>query len=111
MSQLKREDWLERSLMVLAEEGLEALTIDKLCQKFAVTKGSFYHHFKHRQAFLEALLEFWEEAYTSRFIAYSQEATNPIEQLERLHALVVENFGAGENVIRAWAQSDPLARS
>jgi AcrR family transcriptional regulator len=111
MSQLKRDDWLERGLMLLAEEGADALTIDNLCQHFSVTKGSFYHHFKNRQTFLEALLEFWEETYTSRFIAYSLEGKTPLEQLERLQHLVVESFGTAENTIRAWAQSDPLARS
>ena len=111
MSQLKREDWLERGLNLLAEEGAEALTIDSLCQRFGVTKGSFYHHFKNRQAFLEALLQFWEESYTSKFIAYSLEGKSPLEQLERLHQIVVQSFGTAENVIRAWAQSDALARS
>jgi AcrR family transcriptional regulator len=111
MSQLKREDWLERGLNLLAEESLEALTIDSLCQRFGVTKGSFYHHFKNRQAFLEALLQFWEETYTSSFIAYSLEGASPLEQLERLQELVVQNFATAEIAIRAWAQSDPLART
>jgi AcrR family transcriptional regulator len=111
MSQLKREDWVERGLMLLAQEGADALTIDSLCQRFGVTKGSFYHHFKNRQSYLEALLEFWEERYTSRFIAYSLEGKTPLEQLERLQHLVLESFGTAENAIRAWAQYDPLARS
>lgn len=111
MSQLKREDWLERGLMLLAQEGADALTIDSLCQRFGVTKGSFYHHFKNRQAFLEALLEFWEEKYTNQFIAYSQAGATPLEQLARLQQLVVENFGTAEKTIRAWAQTDALARS
>jgi AcrR family transcriptional regulator len=110
MSQLKREDWLERGLSLLAEEGTDALTIDSLCQRFSVTKGSFYHHFKNRQAFLEALLQFWEERYTSKFIAYSSEGKTPLEQLERLQELVVQSYGSAEMIIRAWAQSDPIAR-
>jgi AcrR family transcriptional regulator len=111
MSQLKREDWLERGLNLLAEAGSEALTIDSLCQRFGVTKGSFYHHFKNRQAFLEALFQFWEENYTSKYIAYSLEGESPLEQLERLQAMVLQNFGTAEIAIRAWAQSDPLART
>jgi AcrR family transcriptional regulator len=110
MSNLKRDDWLERGLAILVAEGQEVLTIDALCQRFGVTKGSFYHHFKNRQAFLEALLQFWEEKFTTQFIIASLEGETPLEQLARLQAQVISTYGTDEVVIRAWAQSDPLAR-
>lgn len=110
MSQLKISDWLEQGLALLATEGIEALTIDAMCQKLGVTKGSFYHHFKNRQAYLKAILEYWEEEYTSRFISYSQQGISKEEQIERLNQLVVKAFGGNEVYIRSWAQVDPLAR-
>lgn len=111
MARYGRKDWLEQGLHKLVAEGVEALTIETMCQQMGVTKGSFYHHFAHREAFLEALLQHWEEHYTSQFIAYSLEGAAPAEQLQRLIQLVVETHGTSETAIRAWAQHDPLARA
>ena len=71
MARLKRTDLLEQGLQQLVEEGVDALTVDSICSLLGVTKGSFYHHFKNRQIFLEALLQFLEETYTSKFIEFS----------------------------------------
>lgn len=111
MAQLKREDWLERGLLLLAEKGIDALTINEMCQQFDVTKGSFYHHFKNRQAFLEAVLTYWEDRFTQQFIEFSQEGLNAQEKMARLHQMVIENYGTYEVNIRAWAQVDPLAQA
>jgi len=110
MTRLQRNDWLEQGLIVLAEQGVDALTIDAMCKLMTVTKGSFYHHFKNRQAFLDAILSFWEDKYTKKFILMSQEGLNPQEKLERLHQLIIASYGTYEVNIRAWAQVDPLAR-
>src|SRR5690606_2173609 len=75
-----------------------------------VTKGPFYHHFQHRQAFLEAILDYWEDKFTKQFIAFSEQGLSVREKMERLQQLVVENHGNYEVNIRAWAQIDPLAR-
>lgn len=110
MPQLKRDDWLQHGLQTLAESGVDSLTIDGLCRQLGVTKGSFYHHFKNHRAYLEAVLQYWEDEYTSRFIAYSQEGETVAEQLDRLNDLVSKSFGGYEVYIRAWAQTDTLAR-
>ena len=110
MTQLKRGDWLQHGLERLAAQGVDALTIDAMCHHFGVTKGSFYHHFKNRKAYLTAILQYWEDEYTSRFIEVSEEGTTPAEKASRLDQLVMQNFGSYEVHIRAWAQADPLAR-
>jgi len=110
MTQLSREDWLQHGLVTLAEDGVDALRIDALCKRLGVTKGSFYHHFKNHRAYLEAILQHWEDEYTSRFITISDEGATPIEKLDRLNEQVLESFGEHEVHIRTWALSDPLAR-
>ncbi len=35
------EDWVQAGLKLLAEEGLHAVKIDRLCQGLGVTKGCF----------------------------------------------------------------------
>ena len=104
-------DWLEQGLQALTELGFEALTIDAMCARLKVTKGSFYHHFGNREAFLEALLQHWEAHYTQEFITYSEVGQTPAERLSRLHERVISTFGTEEVALRAWAQGDSLART
>ena len=58
-TRLAKEDWLDQALAVLSEDGPEALRIEPLSRKAGVTKGSFYHHFKDMDAFLEDLGAHW----------------------------------------------------
>ena len=110
MPRLSKENWLEEGLIYLVENGVDALTIDAMCQHLNVTKGSFYHHFKNHRAFLNDILEFWETTYTVKFIEHSIQGKTPMERIQRLNDLVVEAHGPQETAIRAWAQTDPVAR-
>jgi AcrR family transcriptional regulator len=58
-ARFKKEDWLELGARLLAEEGPSALTIDRLTAAARRTKGSFYHHFADRDAYLGALMQRW----------------------------------------------------
>ncbi|MEL6408009.1 MAG: TetR/AcrR family transcriptional regulator [Chloroflexota bacterium] len=111
MTQLTREDWLDRGLHMIAEQGVEAVTIATLCRDLGVTKGSFYHHFKNQKVFLDSVLAHWEAEYTSRFIDESNTGEGVYERLQKLNALVIESFGQYEVHIRAWAQADPMAQA
>ena len=50
---LSREDWLARSLPVIARSG-GRFRIEELASELCVTKGSFYWHFKSRADFVLA---------------------------------------------------------
>ena len=58
--QLGREDWIAAGLRALATRGERALRIEPLARELCVTKGSFYWHFRDREAFCAALLDYWE---------------------------------------------------
>lgn len=57
---LTKHDWLDAALQALAENGASAVAVEPLAKKLKVTKGSFYWHFKSRQALFDELLMFWE---------------------------------------------------
>ena len=63
-----REAWPAAALNVLAEDGLAKLRIDKLAADLGATKGSFYHHFKSRDDFVQELLDFWSRTCSDRVI-------------------------------------------
>lgn len=45
---------------MIAQEGVSALAVEALARRLGVTKGSFYWHFKNREALLQAALKRWE---------------------------------------------------
>ncbi|MFN7164826.1 MAG: TetR/AcrR family transcriptional regulator [Hyphomonas sp.] len=54
-----REDWIDLGLGLLARDGAEALTLERLTEAAGKTRGSFYHHFEDVEAYLEALGAHW----------------------------------------------------
>jgi AcrR family transcriptional regulator len=59
-ARLSAGDWERGALEMIAEEGVAALAVEALARRLGVTKGSFYWHFKNREALLQAALNRWE---------------------------------------------------
>ncbi|QOC24048.1 TetR/AcrR family transcriptional regulator [Wenzhouxiangella sp. AB-CW3] len=103
---LSRDDWLERGLTVLARLGPEHLKVDRLCAHLKVTKGSFYHHFAHREAYVEALMDYWRQRNTRSIIEAVEAIETSHKQSFTLSQLVRSADTGPENAIRAWARYD-----
>ena len=105
-----KNDWLTLGLKTLAHKGPSAIRIDHLCERAQRTKGSFYHHFKTREAFVDALLVHWQHELTERVIEQANTLDDPVERLKALNALT-EDISSGkdggiERQLRRWAGSD-----
>ena len=113
MERKNREAWLQEGLLVLTEIGEVGLTIDILASRLNVTKGSFYHHFKNRQAFSAELLSFWERQMTMDIIAASEQGGDDFQNKnDALMKLAhMEHHSDLEVAIRAWALRDPQVKS
>ncbi|MEZ5535535.1 MAG: TetR/AcrR family transcriptional regulator [Thiolinea sp.] len=58
---LTREDWINAALAIFTEKGIDAVRIEPLAQRLRVTKGSFYWHFKNREALHQAIIDHWQQ--------------------------------------------------
>ena len=63
-----RQKLLEAALAVIREKGYVAATVDELCARAAVAKGSFFHHFEGKEALAVAAANYWSQT-TSAFFA------------------------------------------
>lgn len=107
---LKRQDWIDAGLRVLAESGVEAVRVEPLAKLLKVTKGSFYWHFKDRQELLNALLEEWVRLQTNSIIERVEAIDGDAStKLLRLFEIAMDDDGREENAIRAWATIDSRA--
>jgi AcrR family transcriptional regulator len=102
-----REDWINAALKLLAENGLDAITIDALCKSLGLTKGSFYWHFKGRQELLSTMAASWATTYT-RDVHKSlrQSELDDWAQLAEVKRLSTEaGYGNIDRAMRIWAES------
>ncbi len=99
--------WVREGLTVLAEVGPDGLTIDELCRRLHLTKGSFYHHYANRSIYIRALLAFWEQEMTSRVIEASQQEGTPLQRLRRLTQMSTTfEHERVEMILRVWASQN-----
>jgi TetR/AcrR family transcriptional repressor of nem operon len=56
-----RQKLLDAALALIREKGYASTTLDDLCAKARVAKGSFFHHFKDKEAIGVAAAEYWSE--------------------------------------------------
>ncbi len=102
--------WLEEGLKILETEGPGMLSIENLTRRTGKTKGSFYHHFRDRNGYVEKLLEYYEAYTTREIIERANEENDPQGSLRNLTKLTFRLSGTLELAIRAWALYDSKVR-
>ncbi len=110
-TRLSIEDWLQAGYTLLAEQGVRALKVDRLCRQAGVTRGSFYWHFENMDSYRAALVESW-----NAFLEQDRHSLADLDALlprERLSAMMTALTGPGhwmlERAMREWARTDPVA--
>ena len=100
-----QQKWLHVGLSLLGDLGADAVTIDILCKRLKLSKGSFYHHFMSRKDFLHQLTLFWEKTMTERVIEIVEsEKGDFLQKLYRLGELTSSTtFQPIERAMRHWA--------
>ena len=109
---LRREDWIAGAIGVLSDGGVEALSVTALADRLKVTKGSFYWHFRDRDALLDAVVDTWRRRTTSEIEAFIRENVgSPAGRLRRLVRIAISPRlevpgGPLEMTLRDWARRD-----
>jgi AcrR family transcriptional regulator len=104
---VSRVQYFDAALDVLATRGAGALTIATLCARFDVTVGSFYHHFRNVDGFVDALLAHWEAEQTHRVVELAASAGGTAQKTRILREFCLQLPHESEAAIRAWAATNP----
>ena len=81
---LTRDDWTTAALAAIADGGLAAVGVEPLAARLGATKGSFYWHFKNRDALIQAALDRWERERTETVIDDLEREPDPAVRLKKL---------------------------
>lgn len=112
---LDADTWIDAALAELASHGVDGVRVEVLAKRLGVTKGSFYWHFKDRDALLAMTLERWRRRATLELIERNDRGT----AAERLRHILEAPFRGRratqaanvELAIRLWGRGDPRART
>lgn len=106
--------WLEAARVVLIEEGIGMVKVDRLARRLKVTRGGFYHHFRNQHALLETLLHSWRTR--NRFVPSMGDVSDAHAAYDALRATTDNLIHEREfdhqfdMAIREWARiSVPVA--
>ncbi|WP_439681003.1 TetR/AcrR family transcriptional regulator [Embleya sp. MST-111070] len=100
--QLTPLDWSTAALRALARGGVAAVSVNALAGELQATRGSFYWHFKDRNALLTAALEMWERDGTTTLISQIRNITDPLQRLRALFTIALgpeEISGLGPAIV------------
>lgn len=94
---------------LIGADGVQGLTIARVCAALDVTKGSFYHHFRGIEDFRTQLLAHWSHAQEAEVAAAVSATPDPYDRLDVLRRFAVSMPHEAEAAIRAWSRSDDEA--
>jgi AcrR family transcriptional regulator len=83
-SHLTPTDWARAAFRAIARGGIDAVAIEPLAVELGATKGSFYWHFKNRDALIEGALDEWEQHLTDHVIEELEQESDPAQRLRKL---------------------------
>ncbi|WP_084391040.1 MULTISPECIES: TetR/AcrR family transcriptional regulator [Novosphingobium] len=114
---LGRADWIAAAIRVMADSSVEQVRVEKLAIDLKASKGSFYWHFKDRNALLAAVLEEWQARSTlmvqERLMRDEPDVALRIKRLMELpfHSGAAALAADLELAIMGWARRSAAARA
>jgi AcrR family transcriptional regulator len=103
---LTADDWATAALDAIARGGLAAVSVESLARELNVTKGSFYWHFRSRQALIQAALALWEKSETDDIFALAQSIADPRKRLNAVFREATTSSRTGRLMLALAAASD-----
>ena len=87
---LTPDDWARTALGAIARGGVDAVAVESVAAELGATKGSFYWHFKNRDALIQAALDRWEQRGTEAVIEQLELEPDPARRLKKIIAAAFE---------------------
>ncbi len=106
-----KADWLKLGEHLLSTEGPGALSLERLTEAAGRTKGSFYHHFDGRDAFLAALAQHWRDTAVEAATKPYRDDPSPAAWQALLRDAPFQLNQPFERALRRLAVGEPVVRA
>ena len=108
---LGRDAWILAARDALIEGGIAAVKIGRLVETLRAERGSFYHHFKDRDALLQELRKYWETTNSRTYEnALDLQKSNKIKDIHKVIAMWADDStydSSFDSAMRDWARVEP----
>jgi TetR/AcrR family transcriptional repressor of nem operon len=93
MTHPTKQRLLEAGRGMLLEHGYNDLGVQALLAATGTPKGSFYHHFKHKEDFaLQVIDQYMQQAHAGLDACLGDESRPPLERVRRFFAMMQQNY-------------------
>ncbi len=106
MKKIEKAAWFTEGFAIMETDGFSKITIENLCARLKITKGSFYHHFKNVDGYINAFMEYWLEKNTLNPIRETEDAEDGLERNALFYDFTANTSPKTEQIIRAWGYSN-----
>ncbi|KSZ60652.1 transcriptional regulator [Rhodococcus pyridinivorans KG-16] len=103
---VRREDYFDAALAILATNDHAGLKQARLCSHLEVTTGSFYNYFESWAQFKTEFLQHWLENQTLQLAAAARLEGSMTRRLRLLVDFACSLPHSAESAIRGWSHSD-----
>ncbi|WP_319498678.1 TetR/AcrR family transcriptional regulator [uncultured Cohaesibacter sp.] len=86
--QLVRKALIRAGLVSLTERGFSDVSVDEILSASGTTKGTFYHHFKSKADYGQALIEAYDTYFAGKLDRWLSDASLP--PIERLRGFIAD---------------------
>ena len=109
MRRLTPEDWIRAAIEGLLKRGAQGVRIASLARELGVTPGSFYWHFRDRDAFRDEVLQYWVKQMIARAASAAGHVGSGVEQLRALPDILMDRrLPDYDTAMRTWALSESV---
>jgi len=95
----RQQEIINMSLELIAESGIQGLTIKNLSKKIGFTESAVYRHFENKIQILVAILDFFKEKTNSFFTSELNNADNTITKIDRLFLTHFRTFSKSPSLV------------
>lgn len=108
---VSKQEWLAAGIEILADGGVDSVTVESLARSLGIAKSGFYWHFKNRQDLLQQILDYWTHEMTEVISKNPQiGALQPRDRLIRIAETILQfDLARYDLAIRQWAVHDAQA--
>lgn len=93
MTHPTKQRLLDAGISMLLEHGYNDLGVQALLAATGTPKGSFYHHFKHKEDFaLQVIDQYMQQAHAGLDACLGDESRPPLERVRRFFAMMQQNY-------------------
>ncbi len=65
---IDKEGWVEKGFQKFAKQGINGIVVEKISKELGCSKSSFYWHFKTKEDYVKAIINFWIKFDTEKII-------------------------------------------